>query len=61
MTVDDCQNDSSVSPFRQVPVLTRVAKTNYVVAKILAGGHSQARSPIFDFSSHKYLPVIRIQ
>ena len=42
-------------------MLTRMAKTNYVVARILAGGHSQGRSPIFDFSSHKYFPVIRIQ
>ncbi|XP_043223591.1 N-alpha-acetyltransferase 35, NatC auxiliary subunit-like [Amphibalanus amphitrite] len=45
----------------EVAVLTRMAKTNYVVARILAGGHSQGRSPIFDFSSHKYFPVIRIQ
>ncbi|XP_037080058.1 N-alpha-acetyltransferase 35, NatC auxiliary subunit-like isoform X1 [Pollicipes pollicipes] len=48
-------NDSEVS------TLTRVAKTNYVVAKILAGGHERARSPLFDFASHKYFPVIRIQ
>lgn len=42
--------------------LLKIVKTNFVVLKLLAGGHKkESNNPLeFDFSLHKYFPIIKI-
>ncbi|KAL7295496.1 hypothetical protein TKK_0011143 [Trichogramma kaykai] len=42
--------------------LMKVVKTNFVVLKLLAGGHKKdsKEPPIFDFSSHQHFPIIKL-
>lgn len=46
----------------EVPDLLRVAKTNFVVLKLLATGHKRdsMKPPEFDFSVHHHFPIIKI-
>lgn len=41
--------------------IIRIAKVNFVVMNLLANGHKKdsKSSPEFDFSIHKYLPIIK--
>ncbi|XP_037114142.1 N-alpha-acetyltransferase 35, NatC auxiliary subunit [Syngnathus acus] len=50
------------SPDSEVNGILRVAKPNFVVTKLLAGGHKKETMvlPEFDFTSHKYFPVVKI-
>lgn len=46
----------------QVTELLKVAKTNFVVLKLLAGGHKKDSTvpPEFEFIFHKHFPVIKL-
>lgn len=46
----------------QVTDLLKVAKTNFVVLKLLAGGHKRESTtpPEFDFSVHRHFPIIKL-
>ncbi|XP_077456300.1 N-alpha-acetyltransferase 35, NatC auxiliary subunit [Stigmatopora argus] len=50
------------SPDSEVNGILRVAKPNFVVTKLLAGGHKKETMvlPEFDFTAHKYFPVVKI-
>ncbi|GLH12633.1 N-alpha-acetyltransferase 35, NatC auxiliary subunit homolog [Gryllus bimaculatus] len=50
------------SPDQEVNDLLKVAKTNFVVLKLLAGGHKRdsANPPMFDFTSHCHFPIIKL-
>uniref|UniRef100_A0A8C7IQ73 N-alpha-acetyltransferase 35, NatC auxiliary subunit n=1 Tax=Oncorhynchus kisutch TaxID=8019 RepID=A0A8C7IQ73_ONCKI len=49
------------TPDPEVNRILKVAKPNIVVMKLLAGGHKETKVlPEFDFSAHKYFPVVRI-
>ncbi|XP_014674442.1 PREDICTED: N-alpha-acetyltransferase 35, NatC auxiliary subunit-like [Priapulus caudatus] len=49
-------------PFEQCQALLKVAKTNFVVMKLLASGHKgdSKEPPEFLFTPHKAFPIIRI-
>ncbi|XP_029294720.1 N-alpha-acetyltransferase 35, NatC auxiliary subunit isoform X1 [Cottoperca gobio] len=49
-------------PDPEVNRILKVAKPNIVVMKLLAGGHKKETKvlPEFDFSAHKYFPVVKI-
>ncbi|OWR50381.1 MAK10 protein [Danaus plexippus plexippus] len=49
-------------PDQEVNNLLKVAKTNFVVLKLLAGGHKKNSSapPEFDFSAHRHFPIIKL-
>ncbi|XP_067087341.1 N-alpha-acetyltransferase 35, NatC auxiliary subunit isoform X2 [Osmerus mordax] len=49
-------------PDPEVTRILKVAKPNIVVMKLLAGGHKKETKvlPEFDFSAHKYFPVVKI-
>ncbi|CAB1321655.1 unnamed protein product [Coregonus sp. 'balchen'] len=49
------------SPDPEVNRILKVVKPNIVVMKLLAGGHKETKVlPEFDFSAHKYFPVVKI-
>lgn len=50
------------NPDREVSRILKVAKPNFVVMKLLAGGHKKESKvpPEFDFSVHKYFPVVKL-
>ncbi|XP_045436034.1 N-alpha-acetyltransferase 35, NatC auxiliary subunit isoform X5 [Pipistrellus kuhlii] len=50
------------NPDREVNRILKVAKPNFVVMKLLAGGHKKESKvpPEFDFSAHKYFPVVKL-
>ncbi|ELT98724.1 hypothetical protein CAPTEDRAFT_112621 [Capitella teleta] len=50
------------NPNNEVQILIKVCKTNFVVMKLLIGGHRKESKdpPEFDFSSHKIFPIIKI-
>uniref|UniRef100_A0A669F5G3 N-alpha-acetyltransferase 35, NatC auxiliary subunit n=1 Tax=Oreochromis niloticus TaxID=8128 RepID=A0A669F5G3_ORENI len=50
------------SPDPEVNRILKVAKPNIVVMKLLAGGHKKETKvlPEFDFSAHKYFPIVKI-
>ncbi|XP_037634510.1 N-alpha-acetyltransferase 35, NatC auxiliary subunit isoform X1 [Sebastes umbrosus] len=50
------------TPDPEVIRILKVAKPNIVVTKLLAGGHKKETKvlPEFDFSAHKYFPVVKI-
>ncbi|RZF44671.1 hypothetical protein LSTR_LSTR000623 [Laodelphax striatellus] len=54
--------DSIAQPDNEIQDLLRVAKTNFVVLKLLATGHKKDSStpPEFDFSCHHQFPIIKI-
>ncbi|XP_047117250.1 N-alpha-acetyltransferase 35, NatC auxiliary subunit [Schistocerca piceifrons] len=47
---------------QEVNDLLKVAKTNFVVLKLLAGGHKKDSTtpPEFDFSTHRHFPIIKL-
>uniref|UniRef100_A0A8C6MC98 N-alpha-acetyltransferase 35, NatC auxiliary subunit n=1 Tax=Nothobranchius furzeri TaxID=105023 RepID=A0A8C6MC98_NOTFU len=49
-------------PDPEVNRILKVAKPNIVVTKLLAGGHKKETKvlPEFDFSGHKYFPIVKI-
>ncbi|CAC5376619.1 NAA35 [Mytilus coruscus] len=57
-------SDSSVSSllFLFIQTLTKISKTNFVVMKLLMGGHKKDSkiAPDFDYSLHKAFPVLKI-
>nr|KAG5696325.1 hypothetical protein BaRGS_027935 [Batillaria attramentaria] len=57
-----CMLESLLVPTEEVQALLRVAKTNFVVMKLLMGGHKKDSkdAPEFDFSQHKVYPVIKV-
>uniref|UniRef100_F7FQU5 N-alpha-acetyltransferase 35, NatC auxiliary subunit n=1 Tax=Ornithorhynchus anatinus TaxID=9258 RepID=F7FQU5_ORNAN len=50
------------SPDNEINRILKVAKPNIVVMKLLAGGHKKESKvpPEFDFSAHKYFPVVKL-
>ncbi|XP_009574219.1 PREDICTED: N-alpha-acetyltransferase 35, NatC auxiliary subunit-like [Fulmarus glacialis] len=50
------------NPDYEVNRILKVAKPNIVVMKLLAGGHKKDSKvpPEFDFSPHKYFPVVKL-
>uniref|UniRef100_H3DED3 N-alpha-acetyltransferase 35, NatC auxiliary subunit n=1 Tax=Tetraodon nigroviridis TaxID=99883 RepID=H3DED3_TETNG len=54
--------ENVLSPDPEVNRILKVAKPNIVVTKLLAGGHKKDIKvlPEFDFSAHKYFPVVKI-
>ncbi|XP_057577294.1 N-alpha-acetyltransferase 35, NatC auxiliary subunit isoform X3 [Hippopotamus amphibius kiboko] len=50
------------NPDHEVNRILKVAKPNFVVMKLLAGGHKKDSKvpPEFDFSAHKYFPVVKL-
>ncbi|OXB64803.1 hypothetical protein ASZ78_010396 [Callipepla squamata] len=50
------------NPDHEVSRILKVAKPNIVVMKLLAGGHKKDSKvpPEFDFSPHKYFPVVKL-
>ncbi|GAB6018981.1 hypothetical protein CHUAL_013993 [Chamberlinius hualienensis] len=54
--------ENVANPSDEITALIKVSKTNFVVMKLLAGGHKKDSSdpPEFDFNLHKTFPVIRI-
>ncbi|PNF30562.1 N-alpha-acetyltransferase 35, NatC auxiliary subunit [Cryptotermes secundus] len=50
------------TPDQEVSDLLKVAKTNFVVLKLLAGGHKKdsTNPPDFDFTGHHHFPIIRL-
>uniref|UniRef100_A0A1B6C3I9 Protein MAK10 homolog n=1 Tax=Clastoptera arizonana TaxID=38151 RepID=A0A1B6C3I9_9HEMI len=54
--------DSITNPDNEVIELSRIAKTNFVVLKVLATGHKKnsTEPPDFDFSSHHHFPIIKL-
>ncbi|ELW72920.1 N-alpha-acetyltransferase 35, NatC auxiliary subunit [Tupaia chinensis] len=50
------------NPDQEVSRILKVAKPNFVVMKLLAGGHKKESKipPEFDFSAHKYFPVVKL-
>ncbi|TRY99438.1 hypothetical protein DNTS_022988 [Danionella cerebrum] len=54
--------ENVTSPDAEVNRILKVAKPNIVVMKLLAGGHKKETKalPEFDFSAHKYFPVVKI-
>ncbi|NWY29503.1 NAA35 acetyltransferase, partial [Pheucticus melanocephalus] len=50
------------NPDNEVNRILKVAKPNIVVMKLLAGGHKKDSKvpPEFDFSPHKYFPVVKL-
>ncbi|XP_076465149.1 N-alpha-acetyltransferase 35, NatC auxiliary subunit-like [Babylonia areolata] len=57
-----CMLESLVTPTDEVQALLRVSKTNFVVMKLLVGGHKKDSTdpPEFDFNQHRVYPVIKI-
>lgn len=57
-----CMLESLLVPTEEVQALLRVAKTNFVVMKLLMGGHKKDSTdpPEFDFGQHKVYPVIKV-
>ncbi|TSL97348.1 N-alpha-acetyltransferase 35, NatC auxiliary subunit [Bagarius yarrelli] len=54
--------ENVTSPDAEVNRILKVAKPNIVVMKLLAGGHKKDTKalPEFDFSAHKYFPIVKI-
>ncbi|XP_033211801.1 N-alpha-acetyltransferase 35, NatC auxiliary subunit [Belonocnema kinseyi] len=52
-------NSNTVS---EINDLLKVAKTNFIVLKLLAGGHRKdsKEPPLFDFSCHQHFPLIKL-
>uniref|UniRef100_A0A4W3HG22 N-alpha-acetyltransferase 35, NatC auxiliary subunit n=1 Tax=Callorhinchus milii TaxID=7868 RepID=A0A4W3HG22_CALMI len=50
------------NPDNEVNRILKVAKPNIVVMKLLAGGHKKESKvpPEFDFSVHKYFPIVKL-
>ncbi|CAG0906818.1 unnamed protein product [Cyprideis torosa] len=44
----------------ELNTLLKVAKTNSVVAKLLAGGYKKGVPPSFDFDAHQFFPIMRL-
>lgn len=54
--LENIQSDSEISD------LLKIAKTNFIVLKLLAGGHKKdsVTPPEFDFSVNKYFPIVKL-
>lgn len=52
----------SVSLDHEISELLKICKTNFIVLKLLAGGHKKdsIKPPEFDFSSNKYFSIIKL-
>ncbi|KAL5288863.1 NAA35 family protein [Megaselia abdita] len=50
------------NPDQEVLQMIQVAKVNYVVMSLLAKGHKRESKsqPVFDYSQHRYFPVIKL-
>lgn len=49
-----------VNPSEEIQNLVKIAHRNSVVMNILCVGHKQDLKPVFDFSSHRIFPTIKI-
>ncbi|CAG4979544.1 unnamed protein product [Parnassius apollo] len=54
--------ETITTPDQEVTDLLKVVKTNFVVLKLLAGGHKRESTapPEFDFSVHRHFPIIKL-
>ncbi|XP_029035765.1 N-alpha-acetyltransferase 35, NatC auxiliary subunit [Osmia bicornis bicornis] len=52
----------NASTVNEINDLLKVAKTNFVVLKLLADGHKKdsKKPPVFDFSCHQHFPLIKL-
>lgn len=52
----------SVPLDHEISELLKICKTNFIVLKLLAGGHKKdsMKPPEFDFSSNKYFSIIKL-
>ncbi|XP_012260667.2 N-alpha-acetyltransferase 35, NatC auxiliary subunit [Athalia rosae] len=53
---------ANVHTVNEINDLLKVSKTNFIVLKLLAGGHKKDSTdpPIFDFSCHQHFPLIKL-
>ncbi|XP_063548798.1 N-alpha-acetyltransferase 35, NatC auxiliary subunit isoform X1 [Cydia strobilella] len=54
--------ETITTPDQEITDLLKVAKTNFVVLKLLAGGHKRDSTtpPEFDFTVHRHFPIIKL-
>jgi len=54
--------ESIQNPDQEMLQLIQVAKVNFVVTSLLANGHKKdsKSQPDFDFSQHRYFPIIKL-
>ncbi|XP_026463560.1 N-alpha-acetyltransferase 35, NatC auxiliary subunit isoform X2 [Ctenocephalides felis] len=53
--------ETITTPDNEVTDILKVAKTNFIVVKLLADGHKRDKNPPeFDFSMHRHLPIIKL-
>lgn len=54
--------EEMAAPSEEMQTLIKIAKTNFVVMRVLIGGHKKDSKapPEFDFSLHKLFPVIKL-
>ncbi|XP_038208428.1 N-alpha-acetyltransferase 35, NatC auxiliary subunit isoform X1 [Zerene cesonia] len=54
--------ETITTPDQEVTDLLKVAKTNFIVLKLLADGHKKdsTTQPEFDFSVHRHFPIIKL-
>ncbi|XP_058810914.1 N-alpha-acetyltransferase 35, NatC auxiliary subunit [Phymastichus coffea] len=55
-------NPANPNTVNEINDLLKVAKTNFIVLKLLSGGHKKdsKEPPIFDFSCHQHFPIIKL-
>nr|KAF7417202.1 hypothetical protein H0235_011733 [Vespula pensylvanica] len=53
---------ANINTVNEINDLLKVAKTNFVVLKLLADGHKKdsKKPPVFDFSCHQHFPLIKL-
>ncbi|XP_043280355.1 N-alpha-acetyltransferase 35, NatC auxiliary subunit [Venturia canescens] len=53
---------ATANTVNEINDLLKIAKTNFVVVKLLAGGHKKdsKEPPVFDFSCHQHFPLIKL-
>lgn len=54
--------EAILNPTEEIQKMIKIAKTNFVMMKLLSGGHKKdSQAPAeFDFSQHKLYPIIKL-
>ncbi|XP_014213220.1 N-alpha-acetyltransferase 35, NatC auxiliary subunit [Copidosoma floridanum] len=55
-------NPPNANTVNEINELLKVVKTNFIVLKLLTGGHKKdsKEPPVFDFSVHQHFPIIKL-